>query len=82
MPNKLTDVTDNKVGKMTDRDYEAQIKEFKRALQESQEDNAKLEMLNQHYELQLAENEKKFSFLEGQIKAYEFCIARRQNNAQ
>ena len=43
---------------MTDRDYEAQIKELKRALQESQEDNAKLEMLNKHYELQLAENEK------------------------
>lgn len=65
---------------MTDRDYEAQIKELKRALEECREDCSKLEMLNQHYEVQLTENEKKFSFLEGQIKAYEFCIARRTNN--
>jgi hypothetical protein len=66
-----------------DNKYEKLLTEnrcLKEELDMSKCDLNSLEILNKSYEQGLAEKDIKIAFLEGQIKAFQFCIARGADN--
>lgn len=59
-----------------EKEYVAHIEELKQCLDEKSCDLIQCETMCRDYERQLLEKENKIAFLEGQIKAFQFCIAR------